>query len=45
MPISTRFDSFEKIKTHLLKLSQAMKEATRDTARTLIVRAENLAKE
>ncbi|MBT5551701.1 MAG: hypothetical protein HOJ79_14620 [Nitrospina sp.] len=44
MSISIRFDSVEKIKTHLLILSQGMKEATRDTARALIVRAENLAK-
>ncbi len=45
MTISVRFDSFKKIKEHFLRLSQGMKEATRDTAKTLIVRAERLAKE
>ena len=45
MAIYVRIDSFEKIKKHFLRLSQGMKEATRDTARTLIVRAERLAKE
>lgn len=44
MALIVRFDSFKKIKSHLLKLSQSMKAATRDTARALIVRAERLAK-
>ena len=45
MAIYVRFDSFEKIKEHFLRLSQGMKEAPRDTARMLFVRAERLAKE
>ena len=45
MAIFIRFDSFEKIKQHFRNLSQGMKEATRDTARALIVRAERLAKD
>jgi hypothetical protein len=44
MAISIRFDSFEKIKAHLLKMSQGVKEATRETARSLIRHSERLAK-
>lgn len=43
--MAIRFESFEKIKAHFLHLSQSVKEATRETARTLIVRAEGLAKD
>lgn len=39
------FDSFEKIKAHFLQLSQGVKNAVRDTARALTLRAERLAKE
>ncbi|MBT3921569.1 MAG: hypothetical protein HOF21_03240 [Nitrospina sp.] len=45
MAFFARFDSFEKIKKHFLNLSQGMKEARRDTARTLTARAESLARE
>lgn len=45
MAISIQFESFEKIKGHFLRFSQGMKQATRDTARALISRAERLAKE
>ncbi len=45
MSIIIRFESFDKIKTHFRNLSQGMREVARDTARVLIVRAENLAKE
>ncbi len=44
MAIFLRFDSFEKIKTCFLHLSQGVKEATRETARTLMLRAGHLAK-
>ncbi len=44
MTISIRFDSFEKIKTRFLRLSQGVKEATRETAHALMLRAEHLAK-
>ncbi len=44
MAIFLRLDSFEKIKTCFLHLSQGMKEATHETARTLMLRAEHLAK-
>jgi hypothetical protein len=45
MSISVRFESFAKIKKHFVHLSQGMKEVARETARTLIFRAERLAKE
>jgi hypothetical protein len=45
MAISIRFDSFETIKAHLVKLSQGVKEATRETSRLLILHAEHLAKD
>ena len=44
MALLVHFDSFIKVKAHLLSLSKGVKEATRDTARTLIARAERLAK-
>jgi hypothetical protein len=45
MAILIRFDSFTKIKNHLLNLSRGVKEATRDTARSLVTHSERLAKE
>ncbi len=45
MSISIKFDYFEKIKTYFQRLALDMKEATRETARRLIIRAEHLAKE
>lgn len=45
MAISIHFDSFEKIKLHIQRLSQGMKEATQETARRLMSRAERLAKD
>lgn len=45
MSITIHFDSFEKIKNYLLSLSRGLKNATRDTAKTLIVCAGRIAKE
>lgn len=45
MILSTRFDSLQKLKSHCLRFSQGMRDVAHDTARTLIVRAESLAKE
>lgn len=45
MSITIHFDSFEKVKNHFLSLSRGVKDATRDTSRLLIIRAERLAKE
>lgn len=45
MAIFLRFDSFEKISTHFQQLAKGVKNAVRDTARTLIIRAERLAKD
>ncbi len=45
MAFSIHFESFEKISNHYRQLAEGVKNVVRDTARTLIIRAERLAKE